>query len=108
MLSRHALCFALLGSLIPLSAHGKGGAREKSARPVATREIVIASEALVAGGAHVPENTNAFVERLEQVAGFPKGSLRGKAFTSPRLALEYIRANKVPFAILPVHQFLQA
>jgi ABC-type phosphate/phosphonate transport system substrate-binding protein len=42
------------------------------------------------------------------VGGWPAGSLRGKAFTRPRDALAYIRANKVPFAILPPHQLVEA
>jgi ABC-type phosphate/phosphonate transport system substrate-binding protein len=78
------------------------------ARAARGPEIVIANEALVAGGTHVPENLAAFLRRLETVGGWPAGSLRGKAFTRPREALAYIRANKVPFAIVPPHQLVEA
>jgi ABC-type phosphate/phosphonate transport system substrate-binding protein len=73
----------------------------------APREIVVASEALVAGGKYVPANAEAFARRLEEVTGWPKGALKVTAFARPREALEYIRKNKVPFAILPAHQFLE-
>ena len=46
-----------------------------------------------------------FLRRVEEVVGWPKGSLRGKAFTRPRDALAYIKKNRVGFAILPAHQF---
>jgi ABC-type phosphate/phosphonate transport system substrate-binding protein len=86
----------VLASVLPAS----GG----RAAPV---EIVVANEALAAGGQHVPENLAAFLRRLETVGGWPSGSLRGRAFSRPREALAYIRANKVAFAILPVHQMLE-
>jgi ABC-type phosphate/phosphonate transport system substrate-binding protein len=70
-------------------------------------EIVVANEALVAGGKHVPENAEAFARRLEEVTGWPKGSVKVTAFPRPRDAVEYIRKNKVSFAILPVHQFVE-
>jgi hypothetical protein len=70
-------------------------------------EIVVANEALVAGGQHVPENLNALLRRLEIVGGWPSGSLRGRAFIRPRDALAYMRAGKVAFAILPLHQMLE-
>jgi hypothetical protein len=87
------------------------------AAPLATRtapsvrpgpEIVIGNEALVAGGTHVPENMATFLRRLEVAGGWPAGSLRGKAFSQPREALEYVRASKAAFAILPPHQLVQA
>jgi ABC-type phosphate/phosphonate transport system substrate-binding protein len=95
----------VLQTLIPLAVLASSVV---PARAVRGPEIVIASEALVAGGAHVPENLAAFLRRLETVGGWPAGSLRGKTFTRPREALAYIRANKVPFAILPPHQLVEA
>jgi phosphonate ABC transporter substrate-binding protein len=96
MISSTLVRLAMLASVL----HPGGG----RAPPL---EIVIASEALVAGGQHVPENLSAFLRRLETVGGWPNGSLRGQAFTRPREALAYMRANKVAFAILPVHQLLE-
>jgi ABC-type phosphate/phosphonate transport system substrate-binding protein len=87
---------AVLASVVPASSG-------RAAPP----EIVIANEVLVAGGQHVPENLAAFLRRLEVAGGWPAGSLRGKAFTRPREALAYIRAHKVPFAILPPHQLVE-
>jgi ABC-type phosphate/phosphonate transport system substrate-binding protein len=92
-----ALGVALLGALTPGSA-GR-------AAPI---EIVVASEALVAGGTHVSDNLQAFVRRLETVGGWPSGTLRGRAFTRPRDAIAYMRGSKVAFAILPPHQFVEA
>ncbi len=80
------------------------------ARPsrAAQRELVIGNEACLGAGAYLPSNMEAFVRRVEEVVGWPRGSLRGKAFAKPAEALAYIRKNKVAFAILPVHQFVQA
>jgi ABC-type phosphate/phosphonate transport system substrate-binding protein len=78
-----------------------------AARPEAGPEIVVANEVLLAGGDKVDPAMEAFVRRLEAVGGWPAGSLRGKAFARPAEALEYIRKNKVAFAFLPVHQFVQ-
>lgn len=81
------------------------------ARPVearlAPREIVIANEALRAGGASISANLDAFLRRLERVAGWKPGSLRGKAFPRPSAALDYLRAGHGTFAILPVHQLAE-
>jgi ABC-type phosphate/phosphonate transport system substrate-binding protein len=74
----------------------------------APREIVIANENLVRSGPALEENLNRFLRRLEAVVGWPAGSLKGKAFTRPADALEHIRKHRTPFAILPVHQFVQA
>lgn len=78
-----------------------------AARPEAGPEIVVANEVLLAGGDKVDPAMEAFVRRLEAVGGWPAGSLRGKAFARPAEALEYLRKNKVAFAFLPVHQFVQ-
>jgi ABC-type phosphate/phosphonate transport system substrate-binding protein len=96
----------VLQTLVPLVVLASSVVPARAVRP--GPEIVIASEALVAGGPHVPDNLNAFLRRLETVGGWPSGSLRGKAFTRPKEALAYIRANKVPFAILPPHQLVEA
>lgn len=74
----------------------------------APRELVIANEAFVEAGTYLQANVDAFVRRVEEVAGWPANSLRGKGFAKPADALDYIRQHKVPFAILPIHQFVQA
>ncbi len=68
-------------------------------------EIVVASEAL--DPKFAPTNVQTFARRVEEVGGFRKGTFSGKAFSRPRDALAYIREHKVPFAILPVHQFVE-
>jgi ABC-type phosphate/phosphonate transport system substrate-binding protein len=78
-----------------------------TARPETGPEIVLANEVLLAGGNKVDGAMETFVRRVESVGGWPAGSLRGKAFARPADALEYIRKNKVAFAFLPVHQFVQ-
>jgi hypothetical protein len=96
-------------ALAALSSSSPLRAEPVTAGPAtATREIVIGNPALVAGGAHVAKNLEAFLARLEQVGGWPKGSLRGTAFVRPREALDHVRKSKAAFAILPVHEFLQA
>lgn len=79
-----------------------------SASAAPAREVVIANEALVASGENLQSNVDRFVQRLETVVGWKKGSTKGVGFTRPREALEYIRKNKVAFAILPIHQFAQS
>jgi ABC-type phosphate/phosphonate transport system substrate-binding protein len=78
------------------------------AHPQPGPEIVVANEVLLAGGNKVEGAMQEFVRRVEAVGGWPAGSLRGKAFARAAEALDYIRKNKVPFAFLPVHQFVQA
>jgi hypothetical protein len=90
----------MLGSLILLTALTAAPARAGGGF-----EIVVANEALLPK--YADANMEAFVRRIEEVGGWPAGTLRGKAFSRPREALEYIRKNKVAFAILPVHQFLE-
>lgn len=72
------------------------------------REIVIASEDFTVTPAQLDANVQAFARRLEQVAGWPQGSLAAKGFARPVEALAHIRKNKTAFAILPVHQFVEA
>ena len=74
----------------------------------APREIVIAHEILHEAGDALDANLEQFVRRVEQVAGFGKGGLRGRAFTRPEDALAYIKSHRVAFAILPAHQFVEA
>jgi hypothetical protein len=74
----------------------------------APRELVIAHEVLGEAGENLEANLSAFLRRIEEVAGLPKGALKGKAFARPNDALAYIRANKVGFAILPAHQVAEA
>ena len=104
-----ATAVVALGAVVFLSSLPGAARAGTPAAPPAGLEIVVANPALVAGGAHVPKNLDAFLRRLEQVGGWPQGSLRGKAFVKPREAMDYIRKNgTVSFAILPVGQFLQA
>lgn len=79
------------------------GAASASAAP----ELVIGNEALVEGGPHVAANAAAFARRLEQVAGWRPNSVAVKAFARPREALEHVRKNRSPFAILPAHQLVE-
>ncbi len=78
--------------------------RPASAAP---RELVIAHEILGQAGEHLAANLDAFLRRVEEVAGWPKGSLRGRAFARPREALAYIKKSRAGFAILPAHQFAE-
>jgi ABC-type phosphate/phosphonate transport system substrate-binding protein len=78
-----------------------------TARPAPGPEIVLANEVLLAGGNKVNPAMEGFVRRVEAMGGWPAGSLRGKAFARPAEAMDYIRKNKVAFAFLPVHQFVQ-
>src|SRR5436190_21992700 len=78
-----------------------------AAQPSPGPEIVVANEVLLAGGNKVDAAMEAFVRRVEATGGWPAGSLHGKAFARPAEALDYIRKNKVAFAFLPVHQFVQ-
>jgi hypothetical protein len=73
----------------------------------APRELVVTHEVLLEAGDYLGDNMQRFVRRVEEVAGFPRGSLKGKAFTRPKDALAYIRAKKVAFAILPAHQLAE-
>jgi hypothetical protein len=74
----------------------------------APREVVVAHEVLAEAGDKLDANMEAFVRRLEEVAGFPKGALAGKAFAHPSDALAYIREHHSAFAILPAHQVAEA
>jgi hypothetical protein len=80
-----------------------------AARPAraAPRELVVANEILAEAGEHLQKNLSDFLRRVEEVAGWPRGSLRGKAFARPREALAYIRKSRAGFAILPAHQLAE-
>jgi ABC-type phosphate/phosphonate transport system substrate-binding protein len=95
----------LLAVALTLAAAALPGVRRAEAAPA---ELVVASESLVRAGPYLEENLQRFLRRIEAVVGWPAGALRGKAFTRPAAALDYIKKNRVPFAILPVHQFVQA
>jgi hypothetical protein len=73
----------------------------------APRELVVAHEILAEAGDHLDENLTSFLRRVEEVVGWPRGSLRGKAFVKPQEALAYIKKNRSGFAILPAHQFVE-
>jgi hypothetical protein len=83
------------------------GAVPTTSASAAPRELVVAHEILSEAGDHLNENLTAFVRRVEEVVGWPKGSLRGKAFVKPQEALAYIKKNRSAFAILPAHQFAE-
>lgn len=100
--------------LLPLVAIGSalltplfmplGGARALAA----PREIVVAHEILLEAGDALNGNLDRLVRRIEEVAGFGKGGLRGRAFTRAEDALGYIKSHHVAFAILPAHQYVEA
>lgn len=107
MLSWPDMLRALLLAALLSSLFSSFAARSQAAAPSGP-EIVFANEVLVAAGEHLGTSTQALVRRIEALGGWKAGTLRGKAFTRPREALDYIRKNKVAFAFLPVHQFLEA
>jgi hypothetical protein len=74
----------------------------------ASRELVIVDESLAEAGADLPEYLGKFLRRIEQVAGWPKNSLRGHTVLAPRDALAVIKKRRAGFAILPIHQLVQA
>jgi hypothetical protein len=74
----------------------------------APREIVIGHDILHEAGDALDANLERFVRRVEEVAGFGKKGLRGRAFTRAEDALGYIKTHKVAFAILPAHQYVEA
>jgi hypothetical protein len=79
-----------------------------AARPPARApELVIAHENLAEVGASLNDDLARFLRRIEEVAGWPQGFLRGKAFVRPALALAYIKKQKSAFAILPAHEFVE-
>jgi len=78
-----------------------------AAAAAAGPEVVIASERLAEVGADLEKNLQAFLRRLEEVGGWPAGTLRGKAFTRPREALAYIKKQHPAFAILPPHELAE-
>jgi hypothetical protein len=78
-----------------------------AAAGAASRELVVVDENLaVYGDELLPKHFEAFLRRVEQVAGWPRRSLRGRTVLEPRAALEVIKKNRAGFAILPVHQLL--
>jgi hypothetical protein len=70
----------------------------------APRELVIANENLAEAGELLDQHLDRFLRRIEEVTGWPKNSLKGKAVLRPVEALDYIRKNRSAFAILPIHQ----
>lgn len=81
-------------------------AGKADARPA--HEVVVAGETLRVCGDRLRAELDAFLRRLEQTAGLPPQSLRGRGFVDPVEALAYARRARPAYAILPVHQFLQA
>jgi hypothetical protein len=73
----------------------------------APREIVIANENLVEAGDLMDRHLDRFLRRIEEVTGWPKNSLKGKAIVRPVEALDYIRKSRSGFAILPIHQVVE-
>jgi hypothetical protein len=70
-------------------------------------EVVVASERLAEAGPDLEKNVAAFVRRVEEVGGWPQGSLRGKGFARPREALAYIKKQRSAFAVLPPHELVE-
>lgn len=104
---RSSIAAAALPLLVALGLALAAPASAKT--PAPRREIVIASEALVISGDRLPGQLDAFLRRIENLTGWPQGSLGGRVFARPAEALVYIRKAKPKpaFAILPVHQFVQ-
>jgi hypothetical protein len=73
----------------------------------APRELVMANENLAEAGSELEANFERFLRRIEQVTGWPKQSLKGRALVRPSEALDYIRKHRVGFAILPIHQLAE-
>ena len=73
----------------------------------APRELVIANENLVEAGDLLDQHLERFLRRIEEVTGWPKNSLKGKAMVRPVEALDYIRKSRAGFAILPIHQVVE-
>ena len=73
----------------------------------APRELVIANENLAEAGDLLDGHLDKFLRRIEEVTGWPKNSLKGKALVRPVEALDYIRKNRSGFAILPIHQVVE-
>lgn len=73
----------------------------------APRELVIANENLAEAGDLLDGHLDRFLRRIEEVTGWPKKSLKGKALVRPVEALDYIRKNRSSFAILPIHQVVE-
>jgi hypothetical protein len=95
--------------ILYLVALGLGLLTQLSTRAqAAPRELVVAHEILLEAGDSLAGNLDRFVARVAEVAGFGKNGLRGRAFTRPEAALAYIKAHRVPFAILPAHQYVEA
>jgi hypothetical protein len=90
-------------ALIPAMALALGWPAMAAGAP--RLEIVVASETLLPALAQ--KNVSGFAGRIEEIARWRKGTLRGKAFAQPRDALGHIRRHRSAFAILPVHQFLE-
>jgi hypothetical protein len=93
---------------LKLVALGAALVRSGSLAQAAPRELVIAHEILREAGDALDANLERFVDRVAEVAGFGKQGLRGRAFSRPEDALAYIKTHKVPFAILPAHQYVEA
>ena len=98
----------LAKTLFPLSLTALIGSGVLT-RPAAAapRELVIAHENLVEAGEHLPANLDRLLRRIEEVTGWPRRSLKGKAIVRPAEALAYIKKNRAGFAIVPVHQYVE-
>jgi hypothetical protein len=82
-----------------------------AARPTAAAErsleLVVANENLALAGAALEPSLASMARRIEELTGWPKGSLRTKAFARPAEALAHIKKERSAFAILPVHELLE-
>jgi ABC-type phosphate/phosphonate transport system substrate-binding protein len=100
-----ATLVSVLAGLASAAPREKARVTPKAKGPV--RELVVAGEGYRLAGKFLEQNLEDLLRRLEEITGWPAGSLKGKAFVRPREALEYMRTNRVSFAILPLHQFAQ-
>lgn len=107
LLSRAALLPAavVIAALGAAPAVGAPSQKAKAKGPV--REVVVASEGYREAGEFLAQNLEDLLRRIEEITGWPTGSVKGKAFVRPREALAYLRKNRAAFAILPLHEFAQ-
>ncbi|MDX2021597.1 MAG: hypothetical protein SF187_15240 [Deltaproteobacteria bacterium] len=78
-------------------------AAPKKATP---RKLVIIDPELAVTGEKTQGFIDAFVARLETVAGWKPGSLSGKGFLSVEAAAEYLKTQRPAFALLASHAFV--
>ena len=72
----------------------------------ASRKLVIVDPELAVTGDKTQGFIDAFVKRLETVAGWKPGSIVGKGFLSMEAAEGFLKTERPAFALLPAHEFV--